>query len=518
MLVGVWRRLDLRWQVGAAVLVPFVAVALMNARYFQPLHARAALGRLEAHALSVGLLAAEAIDAALRTPDPAALERLLARVEEGGGVLGQAVAGPGGVLAARGLVPALAADAPPAPLACRVEPAAHASVLRCGLGAGRQYVATFSHAPIEAEVAAMKPPSIVITAGVALATLALAFLMARSISAPVGRMTRVAGELARGQVPTERLEAAASAELSAMARSFNEMLEALGATVRTLVAHTAQLDRASQGLAVASAEQEQVISQQAAYAQQTSATFEELKRAQEQITTSTEVVESSARRTHEAVSEAMAVVARVVSSIFEIRAENAGAAEAIEGLNADLQQVGKIAQVINAVAERSDLLALNAALEGTKAGEVGRGFSLVAAEMRKLAEHVSASARDIARIVEKVQQSGAEAARRARGGMEASVRGAEVSEQARVLFQRIVELSSGTREAAGQITVATREQRRSSEEAVAEALGVAELVKRGVDATGRTHRIAQDLRGAAQALTDVTGRFKLADPPPRQAA
>jgi methyl-accepting chemotaxis protein len=269
---------------------------------------------------------------------------------------------------------------------------------------------------------------------------------------------------------------------------------------------------------VASAEQEQVISQQAAYALQTSSTFEELQRTADQISTSTEVVESSARRTHEAVSEAMAVVARVVSGIFDIRAESTGVAEAIEGLNADLQQVGKIAQVINAVAERSDLLALNAALEGTKAGEVGRGFSLVAAEMRKLAEHVSASARDIARIVQKVQQSGAEAARRARGGVEASVRGAEVSEQARALFQRIVELSRGTREAAGQIAVATREQRKASEEAVLEARNVAELTKRGVDATGRTHRIAQDLRGVAQALTDVTARFKVADDEQRPAA
>src|SRR5688572_2092053 len=107
-----------------------------------------------------------------------------------------------------------------------------------------------------------------------------------------------------------------------------------------------------------------------------------------------------------------------------------GVADAITKLNQDLREVSKIAQVINQVAERSDLLALNAALEGTKAGEVGRGFSLVAAEMRKLAEHVSQSARDIARIVEKVHESGHEAVSKARVGVASSDKGVKVAEQA----------------------------------------------------------------------------------------
>src|SRR5688572_32064917 len=132
-----------------------------------------------------------------------------------------------------------------------------------------------------------------------------------------------------------------------------------------------------------------------------------------------------------------------------------GVADAITKLNQDLREVSKIAQVINQVAERSDLLALNAALEGTKAGEVGRGFSLVAAEMRKLAENVAGSARDIGRIVERVQASGDQAVAKARVGVEASDRGVSVAERAAEVFGQIVELSRGTKEAAQQISVAT---------------------------------------------------------------
>jgi methyl-accepting chemotaxis protein len=77
------------------------------------------------------------------------------------------------------------------------------------------------------------------------------------------------------------------------------------------------------------------------------------------------------------------------------------------------------------------------------------------------------------------------------------------------VFEQIVELSRGTKEAAQQISVATRQQRQSSEQAVQGARNVADLVKQGVDATGRTTRIAQDLQSAVAALTEVTRRFKV---------
>jgi len=131
--------------------------------------------------------------------------------------------------------------------------------------------------------------------------------------------------------------------------------------------------------------------------------------------------------------------------------------------------------------------------------------------MRKLAENVAQSARDIGRIVESVQASGDTAVVRAKESVESSDRGVTVAERAQTSFQQIVELSRGTKEAAQQIAVATRQQRQSSEQAVQGARNVADLVKQGVDATARTTRIAQDLQSSVDALTAVTGKFKLAD-------
>jgi methyl-accepting chemotaxis protein len=512
-----WGRLSLRWQVAVAVLVPSIVISVLSNVYFPPKQREYAVERLKGHGEAVGLLARAQIAEILAAPEAdrvTRLQKLFDEVEKGKGVSLQAVFDSnGGSLLQRGTLPAGIGGLRGTTAGCESKPMVGAGmvVVRCGLEGGGSYVLGYSTALIHEEVRSFLLPGIALFVAAALLGLLLAFFIGRAITEPVSKMTEAAREVAKGDVSRSHLDVVSAAgEVHLMAQSFSEMLTTLRGTVAELVSRTEQLSSASRGLTGASADQEHVISQQAAYAQQIAATFEELSRTAEQISSSTEVVESSARRTHEAVAEAMAVVAQVVAGINDIRIESKGVAESIVGLNQDLQQVSKIAQVINQVAERSDLLALNAALEGTKAGEVGRGFSLVAAEMRKLAENVSASARDIARIVEKVQDSGEEAASKARVGMATSDRGVEVAEQASSVFERIVELARGTSEAARQITIATRQQRQSSEQAVQGARNVAELVKQGVDATGRTTRIAQDLQAVAEGLTAVTGRFKVA--------
>ncbi len=338
-----------------------------------------------------------------------------------------------------------------------------------------------------------------------LAALALAWILA----SPVSKMTAMAKSVASGEGGvTGVVVEGANAEVRAMAGSVNDMLSNMRRLVTQMVSLTGRLGTAAKGLLDASNDQEHVTSQQSAYAQQIAATFEELSRTAEKISQATETVEYAAVRTAEAVDDARKVVTEVVSGISNVRRESKEVAEAISRLNADLQQVSRIAQVINQVADRSDLLALNAALEGTKAGDVGRGFSLVAVEMRKLAESVAGSARDIGRLVEAVKVSGDHAVNKAREGVQASDRGVQVAEKAQGSFTQISEFAKNTKEAAQQIAVATRQQKESAEQAVQGARNVADLVKRGVDATGRTTRIAGDLQSAVAALGEVTSQFR----------
>jgi methyl-accepting chemotaxis protein len=529
-----WGKLSLRVQAAIAVLLPCVAVAVFTSFYFPQRLNEQAGQALERQARSIGLLAVANAAPTMRLirdglANPDELDSVFAGVRAGGNIdhVGALVVSPETaitegtrkfvVIKPDSKVPVqVRGDLPPGryevPTEGRCEVARGTALwVRCA-AKDQDYTALIVAEISLAELSDAERKNQTVGIWVLLMTvvggLALAFFFSGALAGPIGMVTRMARTVAGGDVSIEQLRVTGSGEVTSMADSVNEMLANLKTLVKQMVSLTDRLGGAAQGLIAASNDQDHITSQQSAYAQEIAATFEELSRTAEMIQGSTDTVEQAAVRTSGAVDEARAVVNEMVGGITEIRRESKEVAEAIGRLNQDLQQVSRIAQVIKQVADRSDLLALNAALEGTKAGEVGRGFSLVAAEMRKLAENVAVSARDIGRLVENVQASGDQAVAKAREGVGASDRGVAVAEKASAVFQQIVELSRGTKEAAQQIAIATRQQKQSSEQAVQGARNVADLVKQGVDATSRSTKIAHDLKSAVAALSDVTKRFK----------
>ncbi len=533
-MASVWGKLSLRFQAAIAVVAPTLVVALFASTYFPNRLNHQAREALERQARSVGQLAASNVAPTMRLigdslATPNELNGIFEGIRAGGQVVNLGVFtvdsahvtrdGERRVLTLEAREPAVQVlgDLPvgrydvPRPGECFTT---FGSTLDVHCAAKDQdaevlLVAKWSLVELAEQQRENQAAGLWVLLVAVAAGLILALVMSGAIAGPLGVVSRVAQELASGDVTVARVEVAGANEVQSMASSVNEMLSSLRSLVTQMVSLTSDLSNAAKGLITASSDQERVTSQQSAYAQQIATTFEELSQTAEMITRSTEIVEQAAGRTNYAVDEGRALVNEMVAGMTTIRHEAKEVADAIAQLNSELQQVGRIAQVIKQVADRSDLLALNAALEGTKAGEVGRGFSVVAAEMRKLAENVAQSAKDIGRIVERVQASSDLAVRRATQGVESSDRGAAMAQRASSAFGQILELSRGTKEAAQQIAVATRQQRQSSEQAVRGARNVADLVKQGVDATSRTTRIAQGLQASVTALTEVTGRFKV---------
>lgn len=532
MSLRIWERTSLRLQTTVAVLVPCLSVALFSSLYF-PARLNAQVEReLELRALALGRLASSEIGPNLRL-----IQDGLAQPEDLDPVLHGLAGDPAtgekdvvwsGVLPlekdatsatvkadgtgqVRGDVPAGTYPAPAK--GCEVDGLDVVRV-RCIASNGNVkglFVAAFSRQALFRAQQEHERVGVLSLFAAFGGGLLLALLFSARLVNPLQQVTRAAQEVAGGDVTVSAVKVSAGGEVRSMAASFNEMLENLRNLVGRMVSLSTRLATASTGLRTASEDQAFVSREQSAYAQQVSSTFEELTRTAERISSSTEVVEQAAERTQLAVEEARKVVGEVVSVIRQNRDESKQVVDAILKLNGEVRQVSKMAKLINDIAERSDLLALNAALEGTKAGEVGRGFSLVAAEMRKLAESVSGTAQEIARIVESVQESGSAAVETAQVGMSQSDRGVSVAEQASEVFRRISELASSTTQSARQIAVATRQQQQASTEAVTGARSIAELVQKGVEANSRTTHIAGDLQSVSQALQDVTKRFKTGD-------
>jgi methyl-accepting chemotaxis protein len=158
-----------------------------------------------------------------------------------------------------------------------------------------------------------------------------------------------------------------------------------------------------------------------------------------------------------------------------------------EELSARTTRVAELLETIRQIAERSDLLALNASLEGSRAGEAGRAFSLVAKEIRRLAEAVGASVVDVKKLVTDIRESGA-----------ATV---QASDEARKLAQ-------STAEASAEISMTTQRQRNATIQLAESMQSISAVLSRSTISTRETRAAAQDLKRQAERLSAVVARVQ----------
>lgn len=254
-----------------------------------------------------------------------------------------------------------------------------------------------------------------------------------------------------------------------LGESFRAQLESLRTIVGHLAQNATQLGAAATELYAASQEQETAAGHQSAGVNEVGKTMDSLLAAAAHISEATQGVLAKAERTRETTDRT---------------------AEKIGELSAHAGRIGEILDVIREIADRSDLLALNASLEGTRAGEAGRGFTLVAAEMRKLAERVMASVGDIKQLVADV-----------RGSVATTI----------MVTEESAKLADGTTESARQISLVTQQQSSGTEQAAHSMRDVANMLTQSLSATQQMRALAANLKGQAEQLTTIVARFRISN-------
>lgn len=161
----------------------------------------------------------------------------------------------------------------------------------------------------------------------------------------------------------------------------------------------------------------------------------------------------------------------------------------IDSLSMHANRIGDILEVIREIANQSDLLALNGSLEATRVGEAGRGFALVAGEMRRLAERVTASVQDVKKLVADIRESGASTV---------------------VATEESKKLAEATAGAARSITLVTQQQRSSTEQVNQSVRALSEIVEQAALATTQTRASAEGLKVFADRLAHLVIGFELA--------
>lgn len=329
--------------------------------------------------------------------------------------------------------------------------------------------------------------------------------MRRSLLDPLARLQGAIRSLIevgklRGSARLPRLR---GDEIGTLTRDFNallDMLEDLAEAVTTVgegqlrveLSHPGELH---EGFALMVAKMREVVeSIRETALEVATATAEIHAGMQEQDEAAQEQVEGVQRTSQNvaALGEAATGIATVAEGVQRNAAESLDTVDAMTRSITELgAEAGRIAQLLDAIREiasRSDLLALNGSLEATRAGEAGRGFALVAAEMRRLAERITGLVADVEQRVSAIQHAG-----------EAAVLATESSRQ----------LAEQTAVAATQIVEVTRSQSQRTGMAISASLAMTEFVKAAAAATTYTRATADGLQAQVAELERLTGRFEL---------
>lgn len=293
-----------------------------------------------------------------------------------------------------------------------------------------------------------------------------------------------------------------------LANSFNLMVDNLGALVKRIKEASFQVSTSASEILASAREQESGSTEQAASINETMATMEELSSTSRQIAENAESVARVADETLRAAEEGRKTLSESRQGMEEIRKNTQSIADRILRLNEKSKEIGAIVEIIDEIADKTDLLALNAALEGTKAGEAGKGFSLVAAEMRRLAESVVESTKEIKRIIREIQEATNSAVMTTEAGLKTTELGTDMMKRTEGSLERIFTRIRETTDAAKQISFATQQQRSGTEQVVAALDEVSKVSKETIAGNIQATQSATELAQLADELKVLVDAFK----------
>ncbi|MGC3963123.1 MAG: methyl-accepting chemotaxis protein [Rhodocyclaceae bacterium] len=352
-----------------------------------------------------------------------------------------------------------------------------------------------------------------LTAGIVAAALALgcfgAWLIIRSIRRPLRAMQDTVQHIERSGRIGMRMPTEGTDEIARTSQAVNHLLEGMCIVIGDAGQNSAQLVEAAQTLNDAAMRVTEASHQQAEAAGATAAAIDELTTSIAHVADRARAVEDETHHAAQTAADSVDAARNTADHIREVATSIQRSAELVNSLNRRSDEIGSIVMVIKEIADQTNLLALNAAIEAARAGEQGRGFAVVADEVRKLAERTTAATLDITGKIDGVQKDTSTAAADMHAASEEIGKGVASTEHVAEALHRIEQLSRNTAQHTADIAMAIKEQSAASQDITRHIERIASTSAENNAAAGETHDLSTALGGIAERLDGTIKRFSL---------
>ncbi|RII29462.1 MAG: hypothetical protein CXR30_11240 [Geobacter sp.] len=351
--------------------------------------------------------------------------------------------------------------------------------------------------------------TVLIVIGIVIGVL-LALAVARAISAPLRRLASDAGQVATGDLGVQVLVESHD-EVGQMAESFEKMVNSLREMIGMLSDSSAQVSESSaemQTNAMKMAEGAEIVAVQAITVATAS---EEMSATSGDIAQNCQMAAESAKRADQAAEHGSTVVENSIAVMHRIAERVQASATTVEELGKRSDQIGSIISTIEDIADQTNLLALNAAIEAARAGEQGRGFAVVADEVRALAERTTKATHEIGKMIKAIQLETRSAVSAMEEGVSEVEQGTEEAARSREALRRIQDEINAVNLQVQQIATAAEEQTATTSEISNNIHQITNVAQDTVEGARSTSSEAQHLLRLSEELQRMVGKFKLSE-------